>query len=320
MNQQTQNPLVFTLSDEPADSAPASGTEDWEQGLARLRQKRRQPGGQDRPPAAPAAEALRTVFTLEESPPAVKPAAPKAAQILEAGRKRKLSLDEQKQTYQAYLRHWQEQHNRHNPDADLDNPQILFQEDWLNAQNALHIGRSDPAAGQATVWLSRRQTRVSGGQTILDKLNALEAAQQQAGDTAAEAPSAAPAEPAPAEHSDSEAALLAAAEKIVLLNVYAPPEQTGRKVLCLSEAVLLERLAEKLRPHLADAVAGMVKTTVQKQTAAMIQQMQQSLLDEVPQLVDDILAHNLARALSAVKHEQLRTAPAAGGTPGNLAP
>ena len=92
---------------------------------------------------------------------------------------------------------------------------------------------------------------------------------------------------------------------MVLLNAYALPGNLQHKILCLSEQVLLERLAEKLRPHLADAVSGMVKTALQRQTALMVQNMQQAFLDEVPRLVDDVLAYNLSRALAAVKKEQL---------------
>lgn len=311
MNQDhPQNPLVFTLNDDaPATpaAADAADMEDWEKGLQRLQQKRRYLNTTERTPAA---EPPRQMFTLEEPapPPPPKPA-PAAAKthIAEAGRRRKLSLDEQKQTYQAYLEHWQQQHNRRQPDGDLDNPQILFQEDWLNAQNSLYVGRNDETAAQATVWLNnRRPSRVSEGQTILDKLQALEAAAQA--DTIAPSETAASPHKDPpllTESGDATAALAAAAEKIVLLNIYAPPETAGRKMLCLSEQMMLEHLAEKLRPHLADAVAGMVKTAVQKQTAVMLQQLQQSFLDEVPQLVDDILRHNLARALNAVKRKQL---------------
>ncbi|MDO4694910.1 MAG: hypothetical protein Q4A62_09915 [Eikenella sp.] len=304
-----QNPLVFTLNDDdPAapSTADTADMEDWEKGLQRLQQKRRYLNSADNTPAA---EAPRQFFTLEEpAPPPPPKSAPAATKpnIAESGRRRKLSLDEQKQTYQAYLEHWQQQHNRRQPDGDLDNLQILFQEDWLNAQNSLYVGRNDETAAQATVWLNnRRPSQVSEGQTILDKLQALDAAVRPQADSQGEAAVVPQTELPVQPENGGDAALAAAAEKIVLLNIYAPPEAAGRKMLCLSEQVLLDRLAEKLRPHLADAVAGMVKTAVQKQTAVMLQQMQQSFLDEVPQLVDDILRHNLSRALNAVKREQL---------------
>ncbi|OAM26463.1 hypothetical protein A7P95_09300 [Eikenella longinqua] len=213
--------------------------------------------------------------------------------MLSSSRGRRLNLSEQKQAYQAYLEHWQQQHNLQTAasEAELNNPQILFQEDWLNAQNALHIGRDQPIAEQATVWLAEPRSRVTPEQEITEQI-------EQAQEALAATPEA-------ADTDGSTAALAAAAEKIVLLNVYAPPAQPGRPVLCLSEPALLAALANKLRPHLADAVSGMVKTALQKQTALIIQNMQQSFLEEVPKLVDDVLAHNLARALAAVKKEQL---------------
>jgi len=195
--------------------------------------------------------------------------------------------------YQAYLQHWQQQHNLQtaSSEAELNNPQILFQEDWLAAQNSLRVGRNEPVVEQATVWLGGTQPTVTPNQDVAEQIEAAaEAAAQSEYD-------------AQAEHGTAE--LAAAAEKVVLLNAYTLPSNLQHKILCLSEQVLLERLTEKLRPHLADAVSGMVKTALQRQTALMVQNMQQAFLDEVPRLVDDVLAYNLARALAAVKKEQL---------------
>ena len=213
--------------------------------------------------------------------------------VLSGSRHRRLSLDEQKQAYQAYLQHWQQQHNLQtaSSEAELNNPQILFQEDWLAAQNSLRVGRDEPVLEQATVWLGGAQPTVTPDQDVAEQIEA-------AAEAAAQPEYDAQAEP-------DTAALAAAAEKVVLLNAYALPGNLQHKILCLSEQVLLERLAEKLRPHLADAVSGMVKTALQRQTALMVQNMQQAFLDEVPRLVDDVLAYNLARALAAVKKEQL---------------
>ncbi|MBH5329090.1 hypothetical protein H9Q10_05345 [Eikenella sp. S3360] len=318
-----QDNIVFTLTDDtPAPQpAPAAETEDWEKGLERLQQKRRHLARQSHQPAAEAAQSNR--HTAAAPAPFVQPAAPvphiaapapearpqaapsvqtaasapasrpAPAHLLSSSRGRRLNLTEQKQAYQAYLEHWQQQHNLQTAasEAELNNPQILFQEDWLNAQNALHIGRGEPIAEQATVWLAEHDSRVTPEQEIVEEI-------AQAQETLAAAPET-------AEIESSTAALAAAAEKIVLLNAYAPPARPGRPLLCLSEPELLAALAEKLRPHLADAVSGMVKTALQKQTALMIQNLQQAFLDEVPKLVDDVLAHNLARALAAVKKEQL---------------
>ncbi len=312
---QAQDNLVFTLNEDtaaPQPATPPDSAEDWEKGLERLQQKRRHLARQSHSavdavqsnrqaaapavsflPAEPAVAAAPIAPAAETRPqPAPAPSArPAAFPLLSGSRNRRLNLAEQKQAYQAYLDHWQQQHNLQTAasEAELNNPQILFQEDWLNAQNALHIGRDQPAAEQATVWLSEQHSQVSPEQEIVAEI-------EQAQETLAAAPDNADA---------GTAALAAAAEKIVLLNVYTPPAQPGRKMLCLDEPTLLAALADKLRPHLADAVSGMVKTALQKQTALMIQNMQQAFLDEVPKLVDDVLAYNLSRALAAVKKEQL---------------
>ena len=325
---QAQDNLVFTLNDDTsAPQSTTSDTEDWEKGLERLQQKRRHLAKQaQQPPAAqsnrhPSAALLYDTLVAEASPtpppaaapiaeprtaplhtPAPAPVAEPAAQpantgtrpsALSSSRHRRLSLDEQKQAYQAYLQHWQQQHNLQtaSSEAELNNPQILFQEDWLAAQNSLRVGRDEPVLEQATVWLGGAQPTVTPDQNIAEQIEA-------AAEAAAQPEYDAQAEP-------GTAALAAAAEKVVLLNAYTLPSNLQHKILCLSEQVLLERLAEKLRPHLADAVSGMVKTALQRQTALMVQNMQQAFLDEVPRLVDDVLAYNLARALAAVKKEQL---------------
>ena len=294
-------------------------------GLERLQQKRRHLTKQaQQPPAAqsnrhPSAALLYDTLVAEANPtpaPAASPTAEprtvplqtpapvaeSAAQpastgtrpsALSGSRHRRLSLDQQKQAYQAYLQHWQQQHNLQtaSSEAELNNPQILFQEDWLAAQNSLRVGRDEPVVEQATIWLGGVQPTVTPDQDVAEQIEA-------AAEAAAQPEYDAQAEP-------GTAALAAAAEKVVLLNAYALPGNLQHKILCLSEQVLLERLAEKLRPHLADAVSGMVKTALQRQTALMVQNMQQAFLDEVPRLVDDVLAYNLARALAAVKKEQL---------------
>ncbi|OFK89094.1 MULTISPECIES: hypothetical protein [unclassified Eikenella] len=321
-----QDNLVFTLNDDSSTpQSTTSDTEDWEKGLERLQQKRRHLAKQaQQPPAAqsnrhPSAALLYDALVAEASPTPAPNATPTAEirtvplhtpspvaemtpqpassgtrpSVLSGSRHRRLNLDEQKQAYQAYLQHWQQQHNLQtaSSEADLNNPQILFQEDWLAAQNSLRVGRDEPVVEQATVWLGGAQPTVTPNQDVAKQIEA-------AAEAAAQPEYDAQAEP-------GTAALAAAAEKVVLLNAYTLPGNLQHKILCLSEQVLLERLTEKLRPHLADAVSGMVKTALQRQTALMVQNMQQAFLDEVPRLVDDVLAYNLARALAAVKKEQL---------------
>lgn len=305
----SQNDLIFTLNDDavPATALSEAAEEfsDWEQNLARLQQKRRH--HQRAPEAKPEKQ---PVFTLDERPAAasvrtnaieaaVEAQLNKQAQRQSPRARQKLSLEEQKRSYLAYLAHQQSLQNQAQPeDAPLDNPQIIFQEDWLSAQSALNIGQNEPSIGAATVWVSARGQTVTEGKSVLDRLNALEQATDASAERVADE-----AEDAEQEPVLDEAALIAAAEKIVVLNVYGLPERVNQKILAMSEANLLHHLAEKLRPHLADAVSGMLKIAIQRQTAAMIHQLQASLAEEVPQLVDDVLRHNLSRAVAAVKRD-----------------
>lgn len=305
---QPKDNLVFTLNDNiPASPAPANNAEDWEKGLERLQQKRRHLARQNQPSPASIQSNRQTATAYPSAVPAtaVPATQPQAAHKNtpnpSGSKNRRLNLAEQKQAYQAYLEHWQQQHNLQTADseAELNNTQILFQEDWLNAQTSLYVGHNEPVTEQATVWLGGQQAKVTPNQEIAGQIEALSESGQSSN------PDGSPTSSDGMTDLNDTAALAAAAEKIVLLNVYAPPPQLQHKMLCLNEQTLLARLTEKLRPHLADAVAGMMKTALQKQTALMVRSMQQEFLDDVPKLVDDILAYNLSRALAAVKKEQL---------------
>lgn len=219
---QAQDNLVFTLNDDtPAPQSTASDTEDWEKGLERLQQKRRHLAKQaQQPPAAqsnrhPSAALLYDTLVAEANPTPAPAAAPTAEprtvplhtpspvaetapqpantgtrpSALSGSRHRRLSLDEQKQAYQAYLQHWQQQHNLQtaSSEAELNNPQILFQEDWLAAQNSLRVGRDEPVLEQATVWLGGAQPTVTPDQDVAEQIEAAaEAAAQPEYDAQAE--------------------------------------------------------------------------------------------------------------------------------------
>ncbi|MDO5357106.1 MAG: hypothetical protein Q4E77_06390 [Conchiformibius sp.] len=78
----------------------------------------------------------------------------------------------------------------------------------------------------------------------------------------------------------------------------------GRKVRVVSEAALLADIRDKLRPHLSNAVAGLAARIVQKKTALLSYELQMMLNEEVPEVVEEILSHNLAQIFQAVKDAQ----------------
>jgi len=80
------------------------------------------------------------------------------------------------------------------------------------------------------------------------------------------------------------------------------PQAIGRReVFCVSEKELTERLIKRLRPHVADAVNGMIRIAVQKQMALFTYQLQQMLNEQAPGLVEDVLEHNVKRILDDMK-------------------
>lgn len=174
-----------------------------------------------------------------------------------------------------YLREWQEEMNIDFPaDKPVEDTAVLLQEDWIAAQAALQ-GEAEEAAIESshTVWLNpKRQSKPE-----------LTAEQKEIFDK--ETP------PIPAENIP------------VTINVINPQLVPRQPVTCLSEKELLERLTAKLLPHLTDAVCGMIRTAVQKQTAVLNYQIQENLAKEAPALVKEILDHNLTSVMKDIRYD-----------------
>jgi len=89
----------------------------------------------------------------------------------------------------------------------------------------------------------------------------------------------------------------------VHINVLNPQVINRREVFCISEQDLSERLIKRLRPHVADAVNGMIRTAVQKQMALFTYQLQQTLSEQAPDLVEQLLDYNVKKILNDIKYE-----------------
>lgn len=191
---------------------------------------------------------------------------------------------QRERAYRAYLQQWQHRHalEQAQQQSLLGDTAVLIQEDWLAAQECL---------------------------TVADEHEAAACVVRLGADAKADAVVEPPAETAAEDAADTEAAAQAEAPAEAVTHVHlhvAPPQAAqGHLVRCISEAELLQRLQEKLRPHLSDALAGMVKTVIQKQTAQLVTQLQQQLLAEVPEVVEEVLQHNLQQAMQQAK-TQLR--------------
>lgn len=241
---------------------------DWERGLEKLRKQRHSVHTQTVQKAAP---------SLRPSRQTAKPA-PEEAQLNAKAAERML---------REYLQQWQQEHN--DPLADTITAEtdatVLLQEDWLAAQTALQSARVDDSRleGTRTVWLNPKRQTVAFD-------NPVAAVQEQ--------------QEAPPEDAENAFVQAAAAEEWlpVTVKVINPQVDPRKPVMCLSEQELLERLTRRLRPHLTDAVAGMVRMAVQKQTAALTYQLQQILNEQTPAVVEEILDYNLKAAMSEIKY------------------
>ncbi|UOO80826.1 hypothetical protein LVJ83_07450 [Uruburuella testudinis] len=261
--------LTFTL-EETAESQkePQAQEEfDWERGLEQLREKRQTPLH---------AEAAHTdvhIAAPDFSTPTRQPQASEPA----VARKPDAALREK--ILREYLQQWQQAHNEpfenDNAQAEEADASVLLQEDWLNAQTSLQTADDEHIQHTRTVWLNAKRAQT----------------QPEAATTAQEEGAAAGED------------LFAEAEQIpVSVQVIDPQVNPRLPVMCLSEKELIERLTQRLRPHLTDAVTGMVRVAVQKQAAALTYQLQQSLNEQTPALVDEILEYNLKAVMSEIRY------------------
>lgn len=236
----------------------------WEQGLRQLRQNRQ---------AASTSEKNDPHLTVPTQDLNRKTAERKQ----EAGR---LDGDARDEALRQYLWHWQREHNvglsEKNQNIDELDATVLLQDDWLSAQASLQgdVAEADILKNQ-TVWLKSSNCQAKQATEETDK--AADESKEKVFDIPTEVP--------------------------VVVQVLKPEVVTGKPVLCLSERELLMRLEQRLLPHLTDAVNGMVRLAMQKQIAVLTRELQQALSEETPDLVQEVLEHNLKMVLSEIRYE-----------------
>ena len=172
--------------------------------------------------------------------------------------------------YREYLSQSVAEHNRRDSITDTE-VDVLIQEDWLAAQAALKTDRTRRYANEI--------------KTVIFK-----------GNEAVVAPASEPA------HSGSLKTETPVAFPRFAVHVYELPDlPSTRRVRVLSEQELMQGIRDKLLPHLSNAVAGMVRQALQKKLAMLSYDLQTMLNEETPQLVEDVLDHNLNAIFRSVK-------------------
>ncbi|NUE67119.1 hypothetical protein [Snodgrassella sp. ESL0253] len=305
-----QNQFVFTLSEDnpPKQQAVASTTTsaatmttdvmpEWERRLEQLRQhKKKQDGGsvhhEDTKITKPSVAARKTRRPEEHGfnlPPAVTGTVagrsaytrpnPRNNNLPQPNNEVLLDPVQRERVYRAYLKQWQQQSTleAQQQESALNDTALLIQEDWLAAQNCLQRAPIDEnLPSNCTIQLKGNQSTVLQTETNQNNADGELPATTENGQ--------------PIIH--------------VHMHVIEPRGTANRAVACISEQALLQQLSEKLRPHLADVLSGMVRVAVQKHTAGLVSTLQRELLAEVPAAVEDVLQHNLAQVMSNFKKKQ----------------
>ncbi len=268
-NQRPTSDLTFTLEESASETNSQAQVQqeefDWERGLEQLREKRQAPLQ---------AEAAPADIHIAAAEPVRQPAAAPQEDS------RSLDAAAREKVLREYLLQWQQEHNEavdeQTPIEETDTT-VLLQEDWLSEQTALRAASDEQVQTTRTVWLNPKRRAAQAAQETDDA----EQPQEEGGEDLFDAPGQIP----------------------VTVQVVDPQVAPGLPVMCLSEQELMERLVKRLRPHLTDAVSGMVRVAVQKQAAALTYQLQQSLNEQTPALVDEILEYNLKAVMSEIRYD-----------------
>ena len=270
MNQNNRfaSDMVFTLSEDndfrpaPAPQTPALSDNDWERNLNALRSRQETDHANDR------ASFPDITITLpserEHNLRDLSDIYPNTNELRPFGDK---ELDA---AYREYLSQSVAEHNWRDSITDTE-VDVLIQEDWLAAQTALQSERTRRYAHETKTVLLKSTAGES----------AAEAASASLGSLKNDAPVALP---------------------DVAVHVYELPDlPSTRRVRVLSEQELMQGIRDKLLPHLSNAVAGMVRQALQKKLAMLSYDLQTMLNEETPQLVEDVLDHNLNAIFRSVK-------------------
>lgn len=260
--------MVFTLSEDndfrpaPAPQTPALRDNDWERNLNALRSRQETDHANERAPFPDIT--ITPPSERERNLRDLSDIYPNTNELRPFGDK---ELDA---AYREYLSQSVAEHNRRDSITDTE-VDVLIQEDWLAAQTALQSERTRRYAHETKTVLLKSTAGES----------AAEAASASLGSLKNDAPVALP---------------------DVAVHVYELPDlPSTRRVRVLSEQELMQGIRDKLLPHLSNAVAGMVRQALQKKLAMLSYDLQTMLNEETPQLVEDVLDHNLNAIFRSVK-------------------
>ena len=256
--------MVFTLSDED-DFSPDLAQTDWERSLKELRNRHAEQPEINTLSMQDIAVATSHEHTHTQASQVIS-SMPDVPMITKFGDQ---ELDA---AYREFLRQTQNEHNAHVQSTEED-VGILLQEDWLNAQTALQSEHNRR-------HLTESKTVILKGKSV-SQSNAISLSLEA--DASAEV------------HEDIHLPTIA-------VHVYDLPKLPSTRRICvLSERELMQAIQDRLKPHLSNIVAGMVRQAIQKKMATLSYDLQTMLNEETPRVVQEVLEHNLHAIFRTVK-------------------
>lgn len=179
--------------------------------------------------------------------------------------------------YQEYLKKREQDHNAQIQAHSDDEIGVLIQEDWLTAQQALQSERN--RKHQTPLYTVKLNENAPTTDEIIGDVD-------ENGEFIVQEQRFVPSVPE------------------ITVHVYELPQlPSTRKIKVLSEKELLAEIQARLRPHLTNAVSGMVRQVLQKKMAMLSYDLQTMLNEETPQMVEDVLEHNLTHIMREVKNK-----------------
>ncbi|MDK4683676.1 hypothetical protein QDY71_08105 [Kingella negevensis] len=178
--------------------------------------------------------------------------------------------------YREYLRQAEAEHNASETIVE-DDIDVLIQEDWLNAQSAL---QSEHARKQLTASKT----------VILNGSQPENLPETELGDNADLVGDSLNSNRMPLPQ--------------IAVHVYDLPDlPSTRRIRVVSEKELMQGICDKLKPHLSNAVAGLVRQALQRKMATLSYDLQAMLNEATPDMVQDVLDHNLDVIFRTVKNQ-----------------
>ncbi|QMT30772.1 hypothetical protein [Alysiella filiformis] len=179
--------------------------------------------------------------------------------------------------YREYLKKREQDHNAHIQAAPDDDIGVLIQEDWLTAQQALQSERN--RKHQMPIRTEKLNENAPSTDEIIGEVD-------DNGEFVVQEQRSVPNVPE------------------ITVHVYDLPQlPSTRKIKVFSEKELLAEIQARLRPHLTNAVSGMVRQVLQKKMAMLSYDLQTMLNEETPQMVEDVLEHNLTHIMREIKNK-----------------